>query len=497
LTFTTVDVPITPAPLANPASRRYESGLEKNNGGTQMRTRKALTLATIICSLLITTSVLAADTSPAPITLKETVTSLGRVPEGWALEKRKLTASPDLAHVAYAARKGRQWMIKYVIMMDDTELARFESRGILQVVFSPNSKRVGCVAIGTDNDHFVVVDGTMGPHYGYIGVRNFRFTPDSKSFAYTVSKGPRDAIVVDNKELRPTHPMLGEIAHSPDSAHFAYMLSPGSIFWGMEKWYVVLDGRRLRAPSYEYARDLTFSPDSKRLAYVVSDDTLIVDRKAHPRYNLVTDITFSPDSRRLMYVANTGRGGHGSCVVIDGVEGPSYKYITSLPVFSPDSSHVAYSALKSEKGCVVMDGSEGKDYDHTMLPVFSPDSNHLGYGAKNDGRAFMVLDGKEGQGYDKVWQPAFSPDSAHFAYVAEEEGQAFLVVDGVEATTRFSSSVASLPQDWRKSMPEDNMKRLKFTSPTTVQGIFRRDPGPEFLRLEVQILPAPENQEAE
>ncbi len=447
-----------------------------------MRLQKAPLLAALTFPLLVTALAPAQERPLPPITLKETVTSLGRAPEGWMLLASKLIASPDLAHVGYAATKDGEG----ILMMDGKELARFECKEIKRLVFSPDSTRLACVVETKDYHSFAVVDGVVGPLYSSIGYLGFCFRPDSKSFAYTARDRLRnDAIVIDNKVFR-TYVGLGDFVYSPDSKHFAYVANFGLPISGLYRWYVVRDSRRRGRSVESFLSHLTYSPDSKRFAYVVEADKLIVDGKEHPRYATVKDVTFSPDSKRLVHVATKGSR---ECIVLDGVEGPLHKYVTSAPVFSPDSARIAYSAMESKSAFVLLDGIEGKRYSEVTAPVFSPDSNHLAYGAKDKSGAFVVLDGNEGSRYARVFAPAFSPDSVHLAFVAETRGQALLVVDGMESTNRFASSVGHPPAYWMDALDRDTWKRVHFTSPTTVQAVFTRQPGPEFFRLEVQILP--------
>jgi len=50
-------------------------------------------------------------------------------------------------------------------------------------------------------------------------------------------------------------------------------------------------------------------------------------------------------------------------MVVDGEEGKPYDKIGTVPVISPDSRRVAYSAEKNDKWFVVVDGKEGRSYD--------------------------------------------------------------------------------------------------------------------------------------
>jgi Tol biopolymer transport system component len=86
---------------------------------------------------------------------------------------------------------------------------------------------------------------------------------------------------------------------------------------------------------------------------------------------------------------------------VDDVEGNPYKSIFHL-VFSPDSKHVAWNALRQGKWLVVVDGVEGRAYEVVFDgPVFSPDSKHVAFTAERGGKQLLVADGAEGNEYDR------------------------------------------------------------------------------------------------
>ncbi|HUV03977.1 MAG TPA: hypothetical protein VMX94_02590 [Armatimonadota bacterium] len=86
------------------------------------------------------------------------------------------------------------------------------------------------------------------------------------------------------------------------------------------------------------------------------------------------------------------RRGHRPLVVVDGAEGKEYDG-TSIPIFSPDSNHIAYEARRGHKWLVVVDRAEGKEYDHVESPVFSSDSKRIAYRAKRGDKWLVVVDG--------------------------------------------------------------------------------------------------------
>ena len=110
-------------------------------------------------------------------------------------------------------------------------------------------------------------------------------------------------------------------------------------------------------------------------------------------------ITYSPDSRHLAYaVKKNGR----ASVVLDGKAGRPFDGIGAV-VFSPGGARVAYAAQRKLRWCVVADGIPGADYDWiAAAPGFSPNERRLVYVAERftgiAGREqFVVLDGMEGK----------------------------------------------------------------------------------------------------
>ena len=55
-------------------------------------------------------------------------------------------------------------------------------------------------------------------------------------------------------------------------------------------------------------------------------------------------------------------------MVVDNAEGKTYDYVYA-PLFSPDSAHVVYIAVRGDKNLVVIDGTEGNKYDKILYDV--------------------------------------------------------------------------------------------------------------------------------
>jgi len=143
--------------------------------------------------------------------------------------------------------------------------------------------------------------------------------------------------------------------------------------------------------------------------------TVAVDGESHAAYDGAYCPRFSPDGKRLAFRAQLGPElGGRNFIVCDGRALRSYDWVCwRHHVFSPDSRHLAYIAWRGTKGpapaewhgtkwFVVCDGREGPPVDWKnryawpQVPVFSPDSRHLAYFATRGDKQFIVIDGVEG-----------------------------------------------------------------------------------------------------
>ena len=235
---------------------------------------------------------------------------------------------------------------------------------------SPDLKMAGYVAFARNTQNIVVVNGTVSPVFYAIYPGTPVFSPKNNRYAYIAYKN-KDQVVV------------------------------------------VVDGNVSRI--YEVADNFTFSPDGSRYAFRAQQNNkqyVVIDGNSSPAYNgiLIKDnFLFSPDSKRFFYTAYKD----DTCVaVIDGKENSNAYNLIEKVKFSPDSSHYAYKArvekkITEEKWCVVKDNVAGEIYDEIFDIIFSFDSKHMVYAAVKDKQMVMVLDGKEIAEADVMGYPVF------------------------------------------------------------------------------------------
>jgi S1-C subfamily serine protease/WD40 repeat protein len=245
------------------------------------------------------------------------------------------------------------------------------------------------------------------------------FSPDGRHLAYGARRGDKQFLVVDGKQGKAHDLPANQRGHlplptfSPDGSRLAYYVQysatpakesqvPGP---SKDRWRVVVDGKEEKEFDEALGRSgmehipfgtPVFSPNGRRLAYTAGiglESSIVVDGVIGNKYRSAGVITFSPDSKHLAFVAAKSSGNSLEYLVVrDGKEGKSYPSIMhdspgDRLVFSPDSQHLAYTALSRGRSSrltdlrfrVIIDELESADYLHKPLGplVFdSPTSLH-------------------------------------------------------------------------------------------------------------------------
>ena len=212
----------------------------------------------------------------------------------------------------------------------------------------------------------------------------------------------------------PPRARLDQVILSRDNAHVAYPVQPGRI------WNVVHDGQQDAV--WDAVRDLQFSPNGSRLAYVArrgTNECVVLDGTNSPPFQAIGPgcLAFSPDSKRFVFIAWIS--GKWSAV-LDGRPGPGYDRIAKVGfTFSSDSRHFAYAALRGKQSFWITDSAESVPGDGVGPFRFSPDGTRTGWLAPRGETWIVVVDGKAKE-CDQVAQEGviFSPDSRHAMYAS-------------------------------------------------------------------------------
>jgi Tol biopolymer transport system component len=246
------------------------------------------------------------------------------------------TFSPDSRCVAYPALVAGKGALpaamaggKQFVVVGDKQEGPYGVEGDaysitpISPIFSPDSGHVAYAAI-VGEKWAAVVDGKAQKSYDEI--RGLVFSADSRRVAYRARVGDQWVVVVDDKEQRP-YDRVGEgPVFSLDGLRMAYVAV--AIKGLPAQQFAVVDGREEKP--YHAVVAVSVAADKGKAAWTINDS--------------ITDLTFSPDGRRVAYVVI---GGGKAVVVAGGKEGKPYDALVegARVVFdSPSSLH--YLALK-------------------------------------------------------------------------------------------------------------------------------------------------------
>ena len=311
------------------------------------------------------------------------------------------------------------------------------------VLLSPPGSILAYKVRTADRWH-VVIDGKPGPGFERVDEAVF---PDAGSrVAYVGHRDGKQFMVIDGQS-GPAWEEVNSPVFSKRGSHVAHVVRQN------RRERLVLDGKA--GPWRDRIRPMLFAADGTHHVHEVSDDGdwfVMHDGQSGPDFDGVAWPTFSPDGNRLAYWARTGKR---VVAVVDARKQHGFSGWWPLGnpdgqamggprfVFSADNKRVAYVGVDQKGFGVVVDGQRQTSFDSARMPMFSPDSKHVAYAANRGGdwksgeqrkrtrptggKWFMVLDGSSGPPFDTVLCPAFSTDSKTLSYIGIR-GQQFFVV---------------------------------------------------------------------
>jgi Tol biopolymer transport system component len=338
--------------------------------------------------------------------------------------------SEDGGTLAYAARKGTEWMW----VVNGVEGPSYSELTPTSFAFSADGKHHAYVVIPRFRQAALIVDGIVMAEGKWDGIMPWDAAPalsaDGGRLAFVeVNRSQKLMRVNLDGKAGPWHPGISMLK-SPGFGAFMFAQLQGAI-----------TEERARPQAFGFR----FSPDGRRFAYGAFTDEhksiMVVDgKKSEPHDTLGFDNLFSADGSLHAFMALDGKQRH-----IFATRAPPLPvdamYDWSL-TSSPDGRHLAFAGIREGKKAIWMDGKAVQldvtmdDYRNTQPIIFSPDSRRLACCVMSQGSMYWVVDGKAGPG-SKVgmgFNLSFSPDSQHFAYMLAKgmDGIAAIVVDGVE-----------------------------------------------------------------
>jgi hypothetical protein len=305
---------------------------------------------------------------------------------------------------------------------------------------SSYSMRIAYV-VRTPTGKAVVLDGVQGPSFTDIPYRvteagarpNLSFSDDGERLAYQAQQGKQMVAVVDGGVGPPYDAVQWAFsgaheAFTRDSRHSAYVATRDG------KTLVVIDG--VAGRPYDKAGGIVYSPRSQRFIYVAHRDGrtyLVANGEEVDEGPHVTTAVYSDSGEHVAFTITTG---NGRAVVVDGVEGKTFRDIATPIRFSRDGSRYMYVAIDSlSRTVVVLDGVPSRGYQRIRDLGFDIDGRPS-YTVVEYGRKFLVLDGKEQQKVNELDRLVSIQRDGALAYVVKR-GDQELMVTGTHEGPRY------------------------------------------------------------
>jgi WD40 repeat protein len=387
-------------------------------------------------------------------------------PDRWIMESFRI--SPDNRTFVY----GNNVEGKQVVVVNGKEQNRYDEVFVHYLIFSADSKHIAYAARNGE-DYYMVVDGEEKGPYEEVYYSNIvEFSPDSDCLAYAIKREEKLYVIVDEKEYGP----YDDVSFGISSNFFndSIFSSDGSIFaFGArsgDKYFAVINGNE--GTEYDALHAMVISKTGKKIAYIASTENttfMVIDGKEGEVYDELSRAVFSPDESRVAYIASRG---NDHFVVLDGQEGKNYRDIGQILAFSPDSKNIVYSTIADNSIYMVVNEQETGPFFQIDKPVFSPDGSHIAYTAQDLNGWMVVVDDEKGEYYHDITidSVVFSPDSSRIAYVAQTVSGEELKESGeqlTEAETSYDRFVVVTDGEAGKEYRGIGMNSLTFSPDST------------------------------
>jgi len=322
--------------------------------------------------------------------------------------------SPVGNRVVYIARDGKKSFI-----VDNLEKGRKYERTALGPIFSADGSKLAFSAYRHDTA-FLVINGEE--YGGYTTVTDLCISEDGLHHACAVTMN-YDAFAVSDGKLFGPYEEVYNPRFSPFDNRFAFVARVSDTSFAL-----ILDGEQHE--EYMDVVNVTFSESTSDYAYMAILDTIshqqavVHNHERHKVYNYVyyNHLQFTQPGNHLSYIAeiDTSR----IVAVIDGVESKEYNQIHSI-IFSPDGNErTLRTQVEDSLWCVVRNGLVGPAFESIMSQVYSSDSRHLAYYALKDGLWHLVVDDQVFEGFTRMGPlvPSFGPDNV-ISYFGEKDAK--------------------------------------------------------------------------
>jgi WD40 repeat protein len=256
--------------------------------------------------------------------------------------------------------------------------------------------------------------------------------------------------------------------------------------------------RDQQSAAYNFASRGVISPDGQHLAYIAVVESgaglpafLVVDKARVQIQYAETTLggqwipVFSPDSSRVAFVAERPFRRHAIGVasvaaataeVLPVEWGPEFDAVDQ-PRWSSDSATLVYAAGRSRSEWVVIKNGNMIASAADITDVVVSPGGKVAFWASDGRKQFVGVDTERHPVFDKVGAPGFLPDGT-LVYTASDRGKHFAMVGSSRVDLTHAAEGVAVSADRSRITPwfrEDRGKKRRIV----IDGV----PGPEFVRV--------------
>lgn len=307
--------------------------------------------------------------------------------------------SPDSGKLAYRARQGNQW----VVVLGDRKGPTFDDIGYYQVPDSGRGTDIADVVISPDGRQLayaarrgeqwlIVRDRQPGPGFEHVGLPVF--SPDGRHLAHRARQDDREFIVLDGHR-GPDFDFVGTPVFSPDGRDLAYWARKGEqelVVNGKQSGRGFADPGQVGAPVFAdngrgpiyWAREAAMGKDG-----YVQTEVLMVGDQPGPTSEYIFGPVLNRHSGELAYWV---RERNSVFVMHGGRPGPRFdSHSLGNLVFSPYGRLLAHRAGRVSNQFIHFGDQDDAEFDAVGDPVFSPGGDQLAYRARGGDSWFPII----------------------------------------------------------------------------------------------------------
>jgi len=330
-----------------------------------------------------------------------------------------VTWSSDGRHIAYQGVEFQGFFKsnEYYIVIDNDVRKVDVNWG---PIFSGGDQPRPAYRYSIKNKEYVVIgEKEFGPYpvlWPISSNQGIVFSADGKRFAFPIrTEKNKQALVIDDRVSQVYDTIESSPVFSEDGQHIAFIVRQG------KEYSVILDDKPVFTQKFPINVAVFF--DGQRLALIAQNAknqrAVFVDGVPGPFFKNINYLTFSPNGKRITYVVETYYSeseGSRYAVIIDGKQDLQEYQTIRGPVFTSDSQHLIYAGFKAD------------NKSKWFVKTHEENTSGEWYAKPFMGRWHIIVDGAEKKDYGYIYTiNAWDPDPKKFRFLSLEKDTVYRV----------------------------------------------------------------------